>query len=47
VELRDTEVRTLGGNVNNSVSITPYPLDGDGFLKSGATRVYGILKNNF
>jgi hypothetical protein len=47
VELRDTEVRTLGENVNNSVSITPYPLDSDGFLKSGATRVYGILKNNF
>jgi hypothetical protein len=47
VEIRDTEVRTLGGNVNNSVSITPYPLDGSGFLKLGSMRVYGILKNNF
>lgn len=47
VEIRDTEVRTLGGNVNNSVSITTYQLDSAGFLKSGSTRVYGILRNNF
>jgi hypothetical protein len=47
VEIRDTEVRTLGGNVNDSVSITTYQLDGNGFLKSGSTRVYGILRNNF
>jgi hypothetical protein len=47
VEIRDTEVKTLGGNVDNSVSITPYPLNSNGFLRSGATRVYGILRNNF
>lgn len=47
IEIRDTEVRTLGGNVQNSVSITTYPLDNGGFLKSGSTRVYGILRNSF
>jgi hypothetical protein len=46
VEIRDTEVRTLGGNVDNSVTITTYALDGNGFLKFGANRVYGILRNN-
>jgi hypothetical protein len=46
VEIRDTEVRTLGGNVSNSVSITTYPLNGSGFLRSTG-RVFGILKNNF
>jgi hypothetical protein len=45
VEIRDSEVRTLGGNVNQSVSITPYALDNNGFLKK-ANSVYGILRNN-
>jgi len=45
VEIRDSEVRTLGGNVNHSVSITSYPLDNDGFLRK-VNNVYGILKNN-
>jgi hypothetical protein len=45
VEIRDSEVRTLGGNVNDSVSITSYPLDNDGFLRK-VNNVYGILKNN-
>jgi hypothetical protein len=47
IEIRDTEVRTLGGNVDDSVSITTYSLNDSGFLKSGSTRVYGILRNNF
>jgi hypothetical protein len=47
IEIRDTEVRTLGGNVDDSVSIDTYPLDNGGFLKSRSTRVYGILRNNF
>jgi hypothetical protein len=47
VEVKDSEVRTIGGNVSNSVSITSYALDASGFLKSGSKRVYGILKNNF
>jgi hypothetical protein len=47
VEVKDSEVRTIGGNVDNSVSITSYALNGSGFLKSGSKRVYGILKNNF
>jgi hypothetical protein len=46
VEIRDSEVRTLGGNVNQSVSITPYRLDNSGFLKK-ENNVYGILRNNF
>jgi hypothetical protein len=46
-EIKDTEVRTLGGNVEQTVNITSYPLNSNGFLKSGATRVYGILRNNF
>ena len=45
VEVRDREVRTLGGNVNQSVSITPYTLDADGFLKS-ANNVFAVLRNN-
>jgi hypothetical protein len=46
VEIRDTEVRTLGGNVSNSVSITTYPLNASGFLRATG-KVFGILKNNF
>jgi hypothetical protein len=46
-EIKDTEVRTLGGNVEQTVNITSYPLNSSGFLKSGTTRVYGILRNNF
>jgi hypothetical protein len=46
-EIKDTEVRTLGGNVEQTVNITSYPLNSNGFLKSGTTRVYGILRNNF
>jgi hypothetical protein len=46
VEIRDTEVRTLGGNVSNSVSITTYPLNSSGFLRA-TRKVFGILKNNF
>jgi hypothetical protein len=45
VEVRDSEVRTLGGNVNQSVSITPYALDSNGFLKK-TNNVYGVLRNN-
>lgn len=46
IEIRDTEVRTLGGNVNNSVSITSYPLTSNGFVRA-AKNVYGVLSNNF
>jgi hypothetical protein len=46
VEIRDSEVRTLGGNVNQSVSITAYPLNSSGFLRP-ASNVYGVLRNNF
>jgi hypothetical protein len=45
VEVRDSEVRTLGGNVNQSVSITSYPVDNNGFLRK-VNSVYGVLKNN-
>jgi hypothetical protein len=46
IEIRDTEVRTLGGNVSDSVSITAYPLNSSGFLRPD-NDVYGILRNNF
>lgn len=46
VEIRDSEVRTLGGNVSNSVSITAYPLNSGGFLRPDK-NVYGVLRNNF
>jgi hypothetical protein len=46
VEIRDTEVRTLGGNVEQTVSITTYPLNSNGFLRA-AKNVYGVLRNNF
>jgi hypothetical protein len=46
VDIKDTEVRTLGGNVKQSVSITSYPLDSAGFLRK-VDGVYGTLKNNF
>jgi hypothetical protein len=46
-EVRDGAARALGGNVRDSVRITDYLLDSNGFLKSGSTKVYGVLKNNF
>lgn len=46
VEIRDTEVRALGGNVSDSVSITTYPLNASGFLRATG-KVFGVLKNNF
>ena len=45
VEVKDAEVRTLGGNVNQSVSVTTYPLDNSGFLRK-VKNVYGLLGNN-
>jgi hypothetical protein len=46
LEIRDTKVRTLGGNVEQTVSITTYPLTSNGFLRV-AKNVYGVLRNNF
>jgi hypothetical protein len=47
VEIGDTEVRAIGGNVRNSVAVNISPLDSSGFLRQGGTeRVYGILRNN-
>jgi len=44
VELGDNEVRAVGGNVGNSVSIRSFQLDSSGFLKPG--KVFAILRNN-
>lgn len=44
VEIRDNEVRAIGGNVGNSVSISTFQLDASGFLKPG--KVFAILRNN-
>ncbi|MBD1995218.1 DUF2272 domain-containing protein [Leptolyngbya sp. FACHB-541] len=45
VDVRDTEVRALGGNVGDSVSMNTFQLDLDGFLKPTG-RVFAILRNN-
>lgn len=45
VEVRDREVRVLGGNVNDSVSMRSFPLDARGFLKP-ADKVFAVLRNN-
>jgi hypothetical protein len=45
VEIRDSEVRAMGGNVDQSVSITSYPLNSNGFLRK-VNNVYGVLRNN-
>ncbi len=45
VELRDTFVRAIGGNVSNSVKMKTYSLNAQGFLKS-ANNVFAILRNN-
>lgn len=45
VEIRNREVRGLGGNVSESVSISTFSLNVNGFLKR-ANRVFGILRNN-
>lgn len=45
VEVRDSEVRALGGNVSDSVSTTTYSLNSRGFLKP-INNVYGVLRNN-
>jgi len=44
VEIRDNEVRAMGGNVGNSVSISAFQLDASGFLKP--SKVFAILRNN-
>lgn len=45
VDVRDSEVRTLGGNVSQSVSITAYPLNSSGSIRQ-VNGVYGVLRNN-
>jgi hypothetical protein len=43
VEVRDNEVRALGGNVSDSVTLSVFPLD-NGFLKSGE-EIFAVLRN--
>jgi len=45
VEIRDRTIRTLGGNVRNSVSISSFSLDENGFLREQGT-LFGIMRNN-
>lgn len=45
VEVRDNEVRTLGGNVNHSVSLKVMGLDGNGCLRNEGQR-FAVLRNN-
>jgi hypothetical protein len=46
VELKDTFVRAIGGNVRNSVAMKTYSLNLNGFLKNTG-KVIAILRNNF
>ncbi len=45
VELNDTFVRAIGGNVKQSVAMKTFSLNAGGFLKN-ANRVFAILRNN-
>ena len=45
VEVRDTFVRAIGGNVSQSVAMKTFSLDDDGLLKD-ANRVFAVLRNN-
>lgn len=45
VEVRDRTVRTLGGNVSNSVAMTSYSLNDNGFVKQEGP-VFAIMRNN-
>lgn len=45
VEIRDKTVRALGGNVNQSVSLSTFSLTNDGFLKEQG-RLFAIMRNN-
>ncbi|HEU0052751.1 MAG TPA: DUF2272 domain-containing protein [Longimicrobium sp.] len=45
VEVRATSIRTLGGNVGNSVKMKTFALDAGGFLKPQGS-LFAILRNN-
>jgi hypothetical protein len=45
VELRDNEVRGMGGNVSQSVSISSFATDGNGFVKQQGELI-AIMRNN-
>jgi hypothetical protein len=45
VEIRDRTIRTLGGNVRNSVSLSTFSLNENGFLREQGTLI-GIMRNN-
>ena len=46
VEVRDSFVRAIGGNVRNSVRMKTYSRDENGFLRD-TNNVFAILRNNF
>lgn len=45
VEIRDRTIRALGGNVRNSVSLSSFSLNEDGFIREQGT-LFGIMRNN-
>ena len=45
VHLTNAHAVTIGGNVSDSVSRTPYRLDSDGFL-ADTGKVFAVLRNN-
>lgn len=44
IEVKDTSVKVIGGNVANSVTIKSFPLDGNGYLKN-THNVFALMKN--
>jgi hypothetical protein len=45
VDIQGNTCIAIGGNVNDSVSVTRFKLDNNGFLKN-EKRLFGIMKNN-
>jgi hypothetical protein len=43
--VRDRTIRTLGGNVSNSVAMTTYSLDANGFVRQEGP-LFAIMRNN-
>ena len=44
IEIKQANVKAIGGNVSNSVAIKNYQLDGNGFLRP-TRNVFALLKN--
>jgi hypothetical protein len=46
VHVENDHIKTIGGDLHDSVSMTTYPVAPDGHLRAGAA-VFAVLRNNF